>query len=171
MQHLRRLVWYIATRLILICVICGILLCAFFMCLNTANVYVVLQEGMEQRVQVILTESDAESLNFYFHADFLAGDPALEGAFDGSSIYDAYKISDFEYEQTIERIWAWPWDDYASCTIVERVSSITGTVKSEWRGQVSETLPAWQGGRYNVTLVKVDGVWKINGLQQTAVIM
>ena len=171
MLHFRRLVWFIATRLIVLCIVCGILVCGFYMCLNTANIYIILTDGLEKRASVILTQEDAENLNFYFHADFLSADRALEGAFDGSSVYDDYTITDFEYDLKIERLWAWPWDNYATCTVVERVPSITGTVIASRRSEAPEAVPSWQGGRYDITLVKVNGEWKIIGMQQTTVLM
>lgn len=171
MLHLRRLVWFIASRLIILCIILGIVVCAFYMCLNTANIYVILSDGLKQRANVILTQEDAESLNFYFHADFLSTDPALEGAFDGTSVYDDYIISDFDYELKIEKLWAWPWDSYATCTVVERVPEITGDVISSRKSEASPTVPSWQGGRYDITLIKDNGEWKIIGMQQTTVLM
>ena len=171
MLHLRRLVWYIASRLIILCIILGMLVCAFYMCLNTANIYVILTDGLKQRANVILTQEDAESLNFYFHADFLSTDPALEGAFDGTSVYDDYTITDFEYELKVEKLWAWPWDSHATCTVVERVPEITGEVISSRKSEASPTVPSWQGGRYDITLVKSGGSWKIIGMQQTTVLM
>ena len=72
---------------------------------------------------------------------------------------------------TIESLWAWPWDSYATCTVVERVPSITGTVISSMRNEVSPTVPTWQGRRYNITLMKSDGKWKIVGMQEEAVII
>ena len=171
MLHLRRLVWYIATRLIIICILGGMLVCGFYMGLNTANIYIVLEDGLQQRAGVILTRQDAEKLNFYSHADFLSTDPALEGAFDGSSAYNDYAVSDFEYDLKIEKLWAWPWDNYATCTVVERVPEITGRVISSRKSEVPSTIPAWQGGRYDITLVKTDGAWKIIGMQQTMVLM
>ena len=171
MVYLRRLVWYIASRLVLVCVLCGMLVCGFYMCLNTANIYVILNDGLEKRAEVILTRQEAEKLNFYFHADFLSTDPALEGAFDGSSVYDDYTITDFEYELKIEKLWAWPWDSYATCTVVERIPSITGSVIASRKSEASPTVPGWQGGRYDITLVKDDGAWKIIGMQQTTVLM
>ena len=167
MLYLRRLVWFIASRLVLVCVLCGMLVCGFYMCLNTANIFVILNDGLEKRAEVILTRQEAEKLNFYFHADFLSTDPALEGAFDGSSVYDDYTITDFEYELKIEKLWAWPWDSYATCTVVERIPSITGSVISSRKSEASPTVPGWQGGRYDLTLVKDDGAWKIIGMQQT----
>ena len=171
MVYLRRLVWFIASILVLICVLCGMLVCGFYMCLNTANIYVILNDGLEKRAEVILTRQEAEKLNFYFHADFLSTDPALEGAFDGSSVYDDYTITDFEYELKIEKLWAWPWDSYATCTVVERIPSITGSVIASRKSEASPTVPGWQGGRYDITLVKDDGAWKIIGMQQTTVLM
>ena len=171
MLHLRRLVWFIVTRLLLVCILCGMLVCGFYMCLNTANIYVILNDGLERRAQVILTREEAETLNFYFHADFLSTDPALEGAFDGTSMYDNYIVTDFEYDLKIEKLWDWPWDNYATCTVVERVPSITGSVIASRRSENLPERPSWQGGRYDITLVKNNGEWKIIGMQQTTVIM
>lgn len=171
MLYFRRFVWFIASRLLIFCILAGMLLCGFFMCLNLANVYVILDEGLEKRVEVILTREDAQELNKYFHYDFLNADPALAGAFDGTSVYSDYVISDFEYDLKIEKLWAWPWDDYATCTVVERVPSITGKVLSSRANEVSADIPKWQGGRYNLTLIKDDGLWKIIGMQQTTILM
>ena len=171
MLHLRRLVWFIVTRLLLVCILCGMLVCGFYMCLNTANIYVILNDGLERRAQVILTREEAETLNFYFHADFLSTDPALEGAFDGSSMYGNYTITDFDYDLKIEKLWAWPWDSFATCTVVERVPSITGSVIASRRSENLPATPSWQGGRYDITLVKENGEWKIIGMQQITVLM
>ena len=171
MLHLRRLIWFIASRLILVCILGGMLVCGFYMGLNTANIYVVLEDGLQQRAAVILTRENAERLNFYFHADFLSTDPALEGAFDGSSVYDDYTVTDFEYDLKIEKLWAWPWDRYATCTVAERVPEIHGRVISSRRSEAPAEIPAWQGGKYDITLVNEGGTWKIIGMQQTMVLM
>ena len=106
------------------------LVCGFFMAMNVSNIYVVLNDGMEKRVDVILTRQQAEELNKYFHADFLIQDNALEGALNGESVYSNYNITGFDYSLTIEKLWAWPWDSYANCTVVERVPVINGSVIS-----------------------------------------
>ena len=171
MLYFRRLIWFIASRMLLVCVLLGMLVCGFFMAMNGANIYVVLNEGMEKRVDVILTRQQAAELNKYFHADFLMADTALEGALNGSSAYSDYNITGFEYDLTIEKLWAWPWDAYANCTVVERVPVITGSVISSRRSEVSERIPRWQGGRYDITLVKTGGQWKIVGMQQKTVLV
>ncbi len=170
MVYLRRLIWFIGRNLIWICVILGILVCCFYMCLNTANIYVILTDGLQKRVDVILTRQDAEKLSMYFHPDFLSHDDALEGAFDGTSVYTAYNITGYEYDLKIEKLWAWPWDQYATCTVVERVTDIKGGARTGAQGAAS-AIPGWQGGRYDITVVREDGQWKINGMQQTTVLM
>ena len=171
MTYIRRLIWFFAWRLLAISVMLSMLVCAFFMASNIANIYVVLGDGLEKRVDVILTRQQAEELNKYFHADFLMADTALAGALDGSSAYNDYNITSFDYSLTIEKLWAWPWDTYATCTVVERVPGITGKAISSRRGEVADKVPSWQGGRYDITLVKVNGLWKIIGMQQKTVLV
>ena len=110
MLYFRRFVWFIARNLIIICILLGMLVCGFFMAMNISNIYVVLTDGMQKRVDVILTRQQAEELNKYFHADFLIQDNALEGALNGESVYSNYNITGFDYSLTIEKLWAWPWD-------------------------------------------------------------
>ena len=115
-----RLVWFIASRLLIFTICVSVLLCAFYMCMNTANVYIVLSDGLEKRVDVILTREDAPELNNYFHGDFLSADPAPDGGRSTAARpYVNYNITGFEHELTIESLWAWPWDSYATCTVVE----------------------------------------------------
>ena len=171
MKYIRRLIWFIASRLLVFAIAVSVLLCAFYMCMNTANVYIVLSDGLEKRVDVILTREDAPELNNYFHGSFLSADPALTAAFDGSSPYVDYNITGFKHELTIESLWAWPWDDYATCTVVERVPSIEGSVLSSRANVADPVIPTWQGGRYDITLMKSEGKWKIVGMQQVSVII
>ena len=97
MLYFRRFVWFIAKYLILICILLGMLVCGFYMAMNVSNIYVVLNDGLQKRVDVILTRQQAEELNKYFHADFLIADAALEGALNGNSVYSDYNITGFEY--------------------------------------------------------------------------
>ena len=169
MKYVRRFMWFIASRVLIVTIVVSILVCAFYMCMNSANIYIILTDGMEARVRTILTASGAESLGDYFHADFLNSDTALQGAFDGSSAFGAYQIKDFDYILTVESLWAWPWDDQATCTVTERVPSITGSVLSSRKNEVSGEIPTWQGGRYAITLKRSGGKWKITGMKQTGI--
>ena len=171
MKYIRRFVWFVASRLLMFTLAIAVFLCAFYMAMNTANVYIVLDDGLEKRVEVILTREDATELNNYFHADFLAADPALNGAFSQNSPYIDYSITGFEHKLDIESLWAWPWDTYATCKVVERVPSITGKALASRRSQVDPNVPAWDGGRYDITLVKDSGKWKVIGMRQTSIIV
>lgn len=168
MKYVRRLMWFIASRLLIVTLLASVLVCAFYMCMNSANIYVVVSDGLDKRVEVVLTREDSAELSSYFHSDFLKADPVLNLAFTDSSPYVNYDISDYEHSLSIEALWAWPWDTTATCRIVERVPSITGTVLSSKKNEASEKVPSWQGGRYDLTLVNVNGQWKISGMKQLA---
>ena len=171
MKYVRRFIWFIASRLLIFTVVASLLVCTFYMCMNSANIYIVLTDGLEKRVDVILTASGAEELTDYFHADFLNSDRALQGAFDGTSAFGAYEITDFDYVLTVESLWAWPWDETATCTVTERVPEIKGSVLSSRKGEVDEEIPGWQGGKYTVTLARSNGQWKVTGMKQIGIIV
>ena len=40
MKYLRRLIWYIASRLLLICLVLGVMMTTFYYAMNITNVYV-----------------------------------------------------------------------------------------------------------------------------------
>ena len=171
MLYIRRFIWFFARNLLIISVLLGMLSCFFFMAMNLSNVYVVLEDGLRKRVDVILTRQQAEELNKYYSNEFLLADPALSGARNGQSAYADYNITSYDYDLTVEKAWAWPWDDFASCTVVERVPIINGNVISSRRGEVSSRMPKWVGGRYDVTLSRRSGQWKIVGMRQLTILM
>jgi len=167
-KYVRRLMWFIASRLLIVTLLVSIMVCGFYMCMNSGNIYVVVSDGLDKRVEVVLTREDSAELSSYFHSDFLKADPVLNLAFTDSSPYVNYNITDYEHSLAIEALWAWPWDNTATCRIVERVPSITGTVLSSKKNEASSKVPSWQGGRYDLTLVNVNGQWKISGMKQLA---
>ena len=176
MKYIRRLLWFVASRLVMISAIVGLLVLVFYLAMNTANIYLLLSDGMKLRTSVILTREDAEEMPSFFTDAFLNSDETLAIGLSDQSPYTDYNISYFDYEMTMEWMWAWPWKDTATATIVERVPKITGSVKSSKKslvtaGALSATPPGWYGGRYNVTLTRTDGQWKIAGLQQTQLII
>jgi hypothetical protein len=175
-KYFRRVFWYIASRLLIFSVVASILILAFYLSMNAANIYFLLNDGMRQRTDVILTREDPESLNSFFRADFLKEDQALTLGLSGESPYINYKITGFESNVSLEWIWSWPWEDTAQATIVYRVPTIRGSVVSGKSalvksGVLSATPPVWQGGRYNMTLYRVNGQWKIAGMKQTQIIL
>lgn len=176
MKYIRRVLWYIASHLLVFSVIASVLILAFYLSMNAANIYILLQDGMRQRTQVILTREEPESLNSFFRADFLKSDEALALGLSSQSPYVNYKITDFESSVTLEWIWSWPWEDTAQATIVYRVPVIRGSVVSGKSalvksGVLTANPPVWQGGRYSMTLYRVNAQWKIAGMRQTQIIL
>ena len=169
MKYFRKLMSYIATRLIIITLCISLLVCAFYMAYNLGNAYVLINEGMEKRVSVVLTREDATDLNDYFTTAFLENDPVLTIAFSDSSPYLPYTITGFDYSVSISGITAWPWSSEIRCTVVESVKNITGTVKAAYATQVSGAPSQWKSGRYTIRLSKqANGQWKIAAMEQDA---
>ncbi len=176
MKFVRRFLWFIASRLLIFSVIVSILILAFYMAMNTANIFILLQDGMQLRTEAILTRESAEELPNFFRDDFLASDQALQVGYSDQSPYASYKISSFESEVTLEWVWSWPWEDVAKATMVHRVPTIRGSVIAEKSalvksGVLTASPPAWHGGRYEMTLYRESGRWKIAGMTQTQVIL
>ena len=176
MKYIHRFFSFVATRLVMFSVIAALLILAFYLAMNTANIYLLLNDGMTMRTSVILTREDADELKNFFTNDFLLSDETLNIGLSSASPYIDYSITDFKYNLSLEWVWAWPWENSATATIVERVPRITGKaldskqslVKS---GALSPSPPSWYGGRYTVKLVRQDGRWKIDQLTQTQLII
>lgn len=171
MKYIRRLLWFVATRLVMISAIVGLLTLVFYLAMNTANIYLLLSDGMKLRAEVILTRDNAEELPSFFTDEFLLSDETLEIGLSDQSPYVDYNIDTFNYEMTMEWMWAWPWENTATATIVEKVPRIVGSRKSSSSSSLSATPPSWYGGRYTVTLQRINGQWKIAGLTQTQLII
>ena len=54
MRKLRRFIWYLAGRLLLITVLLGLFTVTFYYAMNASNIYIVLKDGMAKRAQVIM---------------------------------------------------------------------------------------------------------------------
>ncbi len=177
-KYIRRFLWFIASKLLVFSLIAALFILAFYLAMNAANIYVLLSDGMKERTEIILTADREQSgyLNEFFRMEFLDNDEALRIGLSPESPYLNYKITGFESEVTLEWVWSWPWEDVAQATIVYRVNNIKGSVASGKSalvkaGKISSTPPAWQGGRYQMELYRVNGQWKIAGMRQTQVIV
>lgn len=168
MKYLRRLISFVAVRMVLYTAVLAIVVCAFYIAFNLGNAYILINEGMEKRAVVALTRENATDLNGYFTGSFLNADPVLEYAFSDASPYLPYNITDYEYEITIETLKVWPWGDEIVCTVIEHVNDIEGTVKAAYASDVSGGPAPWASGRYELRLTKQadSGQWKISSIRQ-----
>lgn len=157
MRYLRRLVWFIASRLFIILILIGILTVTFYYAMNATNIYVVIKDGMVRRAQVIMMEEPVTSLDQYFTSSWIERDDLLQSAVNGSGPYQNVRVTGFDHRISLSRVWSWPWEDSATATVTERIPSIDGRA-------VSGTVPVWQGGTYTMLLTRESGNWKIRNI-------
>lgn len=170
MRYLRRFLWYIAKHLLGITVLFGALIITFYMAMNTANITILLQDGMALRAQVIMMDREPEELTKYFQPEFVALDTALNIEREESPYAD-YTINGIDHRIQMEWMWCWPWEELARADFVESVPKIDGRIKSGLRAEVEQedpmrlNPPAWTTARYRATLVRDGGHWKIESLK------
>ena len=172
MKHLRRLIWHIASRLLIVTLVLGLLITGFYYAMNMTNIYIVLKDGMARRAQVVMMTEDVQELRKYFYDSFLNRDGAVQTVMDGTSPYQAYNIVGIDHRLEMGYTWVWPWDTTARVDIVERLPRIDGRVKGsvaedyiERFGEDALYPPDWTSARYRSTLVKENGQWKILSIQ------
>ena len=171
MKYLRRFVWYLASRLLLICVVLGLMIVSFYYAMNMANIQVVLKDGMAYRAQVVMMDADPSELTKYFMPSFLEQDQVLLAVQQGNSPYKDYNVRGIDHRLEMEWMWCWPWEDTARADITERIPRIDGRAKGTAADALvaaggSEALypPAWQSAKYRAVLVKENGQWRIRSL-------
>lgn len=172
MRILKRLLNFIASRMFMITVICALLIIAFYLAMNTANIWVLISDGLDARAGVVLLGNDASTLSGYFRQEFLSQDPVLQVGLSDTSPYRDYEIRGYDHRVRMVSVWSWPWEDVARAEIVESIPAIDGTIRSSRReaalaegGEARLSPPAWSTARYRVTLVRAAGRWKISNLQ------
>lgn len=153
-------------------VVCALLIIAFCLAMNTANIWVLISDGLDARAGVVLTGEGEEELTRYFRQEYLSQDPVLQVGLSDASPYRDYEIRGYDHRVRMVSVWAWPWEDVARAEIIESVPAIDGTVRSSRReaalaagGEERLSPPKWSTARYRVTLVRSAGRWMISNLQ------
>ena len=171
MRHLRRLIWHIASRLLIVTLVLGMVVVGFYYAMNMTNMYVVLKDGMARRAQVVMMQEDVSELTKFFQQSFLERDAAVQNTVNGYSPYQDYNIRGIDHRLEMGFAWVWPWDNTARVDIVERIPRIDGRIKGtkaeayiEQYGDDVIYPPRWTSARYRVQLVKENGQWRIRSL-------
>ena len=170
MRYFRRLIWYFASRLLILTLASGLMLMAFYLAMNASNMYVILKNGMSKRAQTVMMGTPEDGLQDYFTAACLDADPMLKTARDGTSAYQLYyTVSGFDHRISLRSVWCWPWDVTATATLEERIPAIDGrlnTAGREWQNALglSTSPPKWATANYRAMLVQQNGHWKIGSL-------
>ena len=172
MKYLRRIIWFIASRLLVICLILGLMITVFYYAMNLTNIQIILKDGMANRAKYVMgITTDRSELDRYFQAACLDNDNAVLETAQGNSPYEDYNVRGLDHRLDMGFVWVWPWETTARLTIKERIPRIDGRVKGTRADEIiardgADALypPAWQEAEYRVLLVKESGQWKIKTL-------
>ncbi len=175
MRILKRLLDFVASRMLIITVVCALLIISFYLAMNTANIWVLIDDGLDARAGVVLMGEDADKLTSYFKPEFIAQDPVLQVGLSDTSPYRDYEIRGYDHRVKMVSVWSWPWENVARAEVVESIPAIDGTIRSSKReaalaegGEERLSPPAWTMSRYRVTRVRTAGTWLISNLQSSA---
>ena len=172
MKYLRRIVWFFANRLLVLCLILGLIMTVFYYTMNLSNIQIVLKDGMANRAKYIMgMDSSRKELGKYFLTICLENDSGILGADSGNSQYKDYNIRGIDHRLEMGFLWVWPWDNTARLNISEKIPRIDGRVKGNKadeviarEGAAGVYPPAWQDAEYRVLLTRENGQWKIKTL-------
>ena len=172
MRYLRRIIWYFASRLLLICVLLGLAITVFYYAMNLTNIQIVLKDGMANRAKVIMGISDdQDELRKYFQNTCLQNDTELKTAGLGGSPYADYNVRGIDHRLEMGFLWVWPWENSTRVTVKESIPRIDGRVKGLKADEViardgakAVYPPEWPEGTYRILLTKEAGQWKIRSM-------
>ena len=171
MKRLRRFVWYLAARLLLVTVLLGLLVVTFYYAMNATNIYIIIKDGMAKRAQTIMMREDPKELNKYFQGGYLQRDENLLQAIDGKNVYTYYTVRGIDHRLEMTWMWCWPWENTARVEFTETIPRIDGRVNAKNAdaaralfGEGFENPPKWQGARYVASLVKENNQWHIKSI-------
>ena len=172
MKYLRRGIWYVAGKLLVICLVLGLMITVFYYTMNLSNIQIVLKDGMANRAKYVMgMDNTRKELEKYFLTACMENDPGILQADNGESPYKDYNIRGIDHRLEMGFLWVWPWDNTARLTIREKIPRIDGRVKGTKADEViardganAVYPPAWKDAEYRVLLTRENGQWKIKTL-------
>jgi len=167
MKYVLRLLMFILALTAAVSLVVGLCTLGFNVARATGHVYVIATEGMQVRAANILMPRDEDTgdLTKYFTSQWLEQDAELAG----QHAYMQDQISDFDHRVQLKSLWAQPWANTATVTLVETVNTIKG---SHPTGEYDETGEAvcvdcapWEKRLYKIYCVKFGSSWLIDRLE------
>ena len=169
MKYLRRGIWYVAGRLLVICLVLGLIITTFYYTMNLSNIQIVLKDGMAGRAKYVMGVTTQRSdLEKFFQAGSLDMDTLVVATDRGESPYVNYNIRGIDHRLETGFFWIWPWENNVWIDITERIPRIDGRVKGlkadeviAANGENAVYPPEWPEASYRVQLTRENGQWKI----------
>lgn len=159
---------YFARKWLIVMAVIIILLVIFVIAMQIMNGIVLTGEAMSARANYVLAPSqdDQTTAQQYF----------TDGYIDGKlqelrSVYEPYTVNNFVHTAKVKWAFAWPWSVTMTARVEENVRNLSGELVSAedvvegTEGGLEETPPAWENGVYKVTMVKVNGKWKVSNIK------
>ena len=81
------------------------LIISFYLAMNTANIWVLIDDGLDARAGVVLMGEDADKLTSYFKPEFIAQDPVLQVGLSDTSPYRDYEIRGYDHRVKMVSVW------------------------------------------------------------------
>jgi len=166
MKYILRFTGYFFTRLVILAVVAGLIVLAFFIAMDYMSVNVLVKDALEKRAEYIIRKTgDQSALIKTFSKSFLAQDTLLY-----SDTYADYVVRGFNQEVETGFVMVFPWDDTVHLSVTERILTINGELREELtpEGATEEEIspPPWQDGRYIVTLERSEDNWLITDMER-----
>ena len=172
MKYLRRGIWYLASRLLVICLVFGLIITVFYYAMNLTNIQIIVKDGMAGRAKYIMgITTSRNDLTKYFQSSYLDSDADIAAVAQEKSPYANYNIRGIDHRLDMGFLWVWPWENAVRVTITEKIPRIDGRVKGlkadeviAKQGQDAIYPPDWPEMTYRALLVRENGQWKIRNL-------
>ena len=161
---------YFLRLAIVVALVVGFLVSAFFIGRNAGNLYILASDGMKARATAILTPQDmVGELGKYFSADCLATQPVMR-----PPDWEDAQITAFDYRLSIKKIFTLPWRNTATVTVVESIPSMTGGIPTDKLDAadkpIVEPLPLWERVEYQLVCGYTGSRWIIQEVNKVAVL-
>lgn len=164
MKYTLRFVWYVLRIVIVTAAAFAILVVAFFIAMDSANVYVIVTDGMKARATQALLPGQTQTVELkdFFTDSFLQRQPAID-----TSKYVSFALTAIDYKLDVESLWCKPWQNTATVTVVESIPKMTYTEPSDVQeGKEKPVLPQWQRARYKIFCVRRNDAWRIDSIEK-----
>lgn len=108
---------------------------ATFISYDMANIYVVANDGLSKRAEIVISDENPSDLSKFFTLQYLNSDTMLS-----SGQFDDYIVSDYNYELKIKQLWVWPWESTTEVIVEEYIpeSSWRFSITDEFRERLTE---------------------------------